>query len=371
MQSRSISIGIDAAGTRRFVGDVPQGAACGCRCVACGAVLIAKQGDINAWHFAHEPGQERPDCYVGAVNLLRALVIEQLHERLQQPLPTYRASVRLSFPFPEQHEPLQWEPGSAAAVQWPTHATQNAPVALVRLASGTQVFVFVTINGEGEPQPVGRDDGSLLLDVPLPLEAAQLKHLAQAKRYIDEAGRFEWLALPDAEAAKANKLQAMKQAAHVQQEAAAARLRAQHEAGAQRLHALRQEYQARQRVAEPAPPPAEPAAERQPIELPWAWRKQPSSFLYYELRDGSRWVMVAHRDGRSVLAPWPPADDGWDEALPPRLGPVDLTLGGLVLRDATETMLYLRTLVRVTRTTSSWGELVEYVQQRAARDAMD
>ena len=367
MQSRSISIGIDAAGAWRFVGDVPQGAACGCRCAACGAVLIAKQGDINAWHFAHEPGQERPD-YVGAVNLLRALVIEQLHERLQRPLPTYRASVRLSFPFSEQHERFEWEPGAAAAVQRPTHTTQNAPVALVRLASGTQVFVFVTINGEGEPHAVGQRDGLLLLDVPLPLEAAQLKNLAQAKRYIDEAGRFEWLALPDAEAAKADKLQAMKQAAHAQQEAAAARMRVQHEAGAQRLRALQQEFQARQRAAEPELQAA-PAAEPQPVESPWAWRKQPSSFLYYELRDSSRWVMVTHQDDRSVLAPWPPADDGWDEALPPRLGPVDLALGGLVLRDATETMLYLRDLVRVTRTTSSWSDLVEYVQERAARDA--
>ena len=79
-------------------------------------------------------------------------------------------------------------------------------------------------------------------------------------------------------------------------------MRAQHEASAQRLHALRQEFQVRQRAAQPAPQ-AEPAAAPQTIESPWAWRKQPSSFLYYELRDGSRWIMLAHQDGRSVLAP--------------------------------------------------------------------
>ena len=375
MQSRSIFAGIDSDGVRRFVGDMPQGAACRCFCAACGSPLVAKKGDVYAWHFAHEANQERPDCYAGAVNLLRTLVIEQLYERLQRPLPTYRSEVRLSPPHPAHHEPFEWEPGTATSVLWPTLMTQSAPVVLLTLASGTQVFVFVTIDGEGDPRTVDPRNATLLLDVPLPLEAAQLKDLAQAKRYIDEAGHWQWLALPDVDAMKAAKLQAMKEVVHARQRAAAEQMRTQREAGAQRLHALRQQFQARQHAAqqpaqtEPAEPP-----EAEPLlpESPWAaWRKQPSSIIYYQLKDGSRWLMLAHQDGRHVLAPWPPAEEGWDEALPPRLGLVDLTLGGLVLNDQTETMIYLSSKLQTSRNSSNWHELVEAVRGLTARKFPD
>lgn len=38
--------------------DVERGKACECCCPACGEVLIARQGDVRAWHFAHESGSE-------------------------------------------------------------------------------------------------------------------------------------------------------------------------------------------------------------------------------------------------------------------------------------------------------------------------
>ncbi len=371
MQQRSIFAGIDADGAVRLVGDVPQGAACGCRCAACGSPLVAKKGDVKVWHFAHEASQERPDCYAGAVNLLRTLVIDQLRERLARPLPTYRAEVRLPLPYPTHHQRVEWEPGTATSVEWPTLITQDGPVALLTLATGTRVFVFVTIDGEGDPQTVERRDGALQLDVPLPLEATQLRDLAQAKRYIDAAGQWIWLALPDADDIKAKTLQAMKATVRAQQQAAEDQMRAQREAGAQRMEALRQQHQAQAR-ATPRPQQAAPvAAPASPIdESPWAaWRKPSSSIIFYQLKDGSRWAMLGHTDGRSVLMPWPPAEDGWDEALPPRVGAPDLELGGLVLHDSTEAMIYLSRNSQATRNSSNWGELVAAVQGLSAGKA--
>ena len=37
------------------VEDVDNGLACGCVCPSCKVKLSAKQGECNAWHFAHAP----------------------------------------------------------------------------------------------------------------------------------------------------------------------------------------------------------------------------------------------------------------------------------------------------------------------------
>ncbi|MCA9802447.1 MAG: hypothetical protein KC777_10805 [Cyanobacteria bacterium HKST-UBA02] len=49
---------IDQAGLVVSVRDVERGKACNCACPACGEVLIARQGEIRSWHFAHESGAE-------------------------------------------------------------------------------------------------------------------------------------------------------------------------------------------------------------------------------------------------------------------------------------------------------------------------
>lgn len=97
LNALSIFTGLDQTGAIRFVGDVPRGAACGCICSACGAPLVAKRGEQKKWHFAHEASQERPDCFSGAVNLLRRLAICEL-PRLFDPL-FHRALPRFYTPM--------------------------------------------------------------------------------------------------------------------------------------------------------------------------------------------------------------------------------------------------------------------------------
>lgn len=45
--------GLDQGGLMRHIREVANGAGCGCRCPDCGKPLIARQGEVMAWHFAH------------------------------------------------------------------------------------------------------------------------------------------------------------------------------------------------------------------------------------------------------------------------------------------------------------------------------
>ena len=58
METR-IPFGIDV-NTGRLVDvfDVERGKACGCVCPSCHGGLVAKHGDINIWHFAHDPNAD-------------------------------------------------------------------------------------------------------------------------------------------------------------------------------------------------------------------------------------------------------------------------------------------------------------------------
>ncbi|NVZ10568.1 hypothetical protein HW932_14985 [Allochromatium humboldtianum] len=61
------SFGIDQNGHLVSVDEVARGKACDCCCPACGEVLIARQGEVRTWHFAHASGN---DCDGGAESAL-------------------------------------------------------------------------------------------------------------------------------------------------------------------------------------------------------------------------------------------------------------------------------------------------------------
>ena len=345
MISLPIFAGLDAQGVIRFVGDVPRGAECGCRCVSCGAPLVAKQGDVRRWYFAHEASQERPDCFAGAVNLLRRIAIERLQHRVFPTLPVYRATVTTHPPLPQLQETVTWQAGEGRVEMWEPRFLQHAPVGLLRLSSGTAVRLYVEVDSVSEAnlRPAPPHEGMLLVSVPLPPGGEALKDLSSAVQHIDTAATLQWIRLPDANAKISEVSEQVKERAK----------RLQHE---------RAQFAARPPQWADMPPLSQgsqsPPAE-EVDESPWAaWRKPRSAFVHYGLKDGSAWVMFTHGDGRHVMAPWPNPEDGWDEALPARLGEPDLQLGVYVLKDQTQTMLYLGQMRPKVRTASSWAELV-------------
>jgi len=72
------SFGLTSDGRLVSVEEVRRGKGCECCCPECGEVLIARQGDIRAWHFAHESGG---DCQGGAEGALhkaaKQLVVQE------------------------------------------------------------------------------------------------------------------------------------------------------------------------------------------------------------------------------------------------------------------------------------------------------
>ncbi|WP_431273199.1 hypothetical protein ACQ858_13300 [Variovorax ureilyticus] len=329
----------------RFVGDVARGADCGCRCVVCGARLVARQGDVRMWSFAHEASQERPECFAGAVNLLRRIAIERLQQRAFPALPPFRATVTVRPPLPQLQETVTWHAGEGRVEQWGQSFPQQAPVALLRLSSGTAVRLFIEVDSASSTclSGVAPHEGMLLINVPLPPSGESLKDLSAAIQHIDNAATLQWIRLPDANAKIAEVSEQLK-------------------VRAKRLQDERQQMAARpiqpwdMPSHSPGPKP-EPVAELD--ESPWAaWRKPRSGFVYYGFQDGSAWVLFDHKDSRHVMAPWPKLEDGWDEAMPARVGVPDLQLGVYVLKDQTQAMIYLGGMRPKVRTASTWVELL-------------
>ena len=125
---------VDSQDRIRFVGDVPGGAACGCYCAVCRSPLIARKGDVNVWHFAHEAGQEREDCLVGALNLLRRLATEHLKSEPRIQLPVYQVEVAVAFPTRVARKSVEWDAQPVSA-DWLDTPAQDAPVARLLLDS--------------------------------------------------------------------------------------------------------------------------------------------------------------------------------------------------------------------------------------------
>lgn len=352
MNALSIFAGLDSNGQIRFVGDVPRGAECDCCCVACGAQLVARRGDVRVWHFAHEASQERPDCYAGAVNLLRRLAIEQMMDSGLPPLPTFRTTVTAPPPFPPLQEIVEWPPGDGEIERWETRFLQNTSVALLRLASGTAVRVFVEIEGASTAPhlPDTEDEGVLLFTIPLPSSSEHLKDIDVASHHIAATLQSRWIRLPDAIARVNEARQRLKdKAAKVRDE----------------TQALRR-IGGRSFLLDPADPPLAPMAAVPSTSLlsesdhsPWAaWRKPRSAFLCYGLQDGAAWILFTHRDGRHVMAPWP-LDEGWDESMPARIGVPDLELGVYMLEDQLKTMIYLGEMRPRVQSASTWSDLLD------------
>ena len=124
----TLTLAVDANGRTRFVGEVKNGIASGCFCSVCGSPLAAKQGPKNTWHFAHEAGQERPDCEVGALNLFRRLVVDTLQAAMPA-LPRDRGIA------PDIEK-----------VDWHGDVAKDDPAATVELKGGRRVPLFIHVS---------------------------------------------------------------------------------------------------------------------------------------------------------------------------------------------------------------------------------
>ncbi|WP_275100163.1 competence protein CoiA family protein [Sedimenticola hydrogenitrophicus] len=71
------SFALDKSGRIRSVEEVTRGLACNCLCPVCGEDVIARQGEVREWHFAHSSGADCPRSGESALHLAaKQLLIE-------------------------------------------------------------------------------------------------------------------------------------------------------------------------------------------------------------------------------------------------------------------------------------------------------
>ena len=89
-----------ASGALAHISEVPNGKACGCRCLACNESLIARQGAIRGHSFAHASGTE---CRHALEAMLHGLARELIARRGHLVTPALAVSGSVPGPF----DPLQ------------------------------------------------------------------------------------------------------------------------------------------------------------------------------------------------------------------------------------------------------------------------
>ena len=358
--------GLGRDGAMRFIGEVERGAACGCTCPECGSPLVAKQGNEKDWHFAHEGGQERPECEAGAINMLRRLAVEYLRGQQTLELPPFRERVKVRSPLRELSEEVVWPVRMVGAVQWFDQPSKPSPVGRCQLEAGVDLEIFVEIGDQvSRSYPPGPDaKASVVFWATLPA-VSDLRQRLYAEQHLRKHGLFVWQYHPDVLGiAGGARARLGVQARSDEEQVDRIRRRQAEEAG-------RKWAGISGRLQHPAPegalgsPTREAEANSVDLKRPqsiakkydWAPDQKPgSAFIFYRLRDGSAWVVYTLQDASYAIAAWPRAEEGWDEALPPNVGTPDMVLGVYRAPDLVSAMTFLAPRAEVVRATSDPSE---------------
>lgn len=338
----------------RFIGEVARGAACGCFCPECASPLVAKLGDEREWHFAHEAGQERPECEAGAMNMLRRLAVEHLRAQPRLQLPRYAERVSVRSERRQFSEDVEWGAQLTVPLEWLPMGAKSAPVAIGRLDNGLEAELLVEIGDEAPKYlpatPGARAAVVFWCSVPV---LADLRKRLYAEQHVQQRGQLCWKYQPDVfglAAAARDRLRT--QAAADDEEARRSRKRQAEDAGRRWAQAgQRLRGQSGEMGAEPFGEGADEAAREVALvrsatgtgEPQFAWapqRKANTSFVFYRMKDGAAWVIYTLEDGSSAIAAWPRAEEGWDEALPEVVGTADAELGAYRIKNMTAAMVY-------------------------------
>jgi hypothetical protein len=352
---------IDESGNVRFVGEVDRGAACGCYCPVCSSPLVAKQGQVKDWHFAHEPGQERVECEAGAMNMLRRVMAEAIQVMPPVKLPLFECQVVASSPTKVVVEPVSWNAQfELPSLRWSTDGMRSKPFLAGQLSSGAPFEAYAVVAESMPRRPEPSEDLVARLGYWVPMPSAEtMSEGSVLKQFIRNRGRWVWLSHPDhmgllaAARQKAQRsadeayqqlkermLVAQKRLAEIQAQSDAARLSRQVQWSEQLANKARSEPDSSER---------------------WApGRKPSSSFVCYELKEGQgMWAIYQRSDGVHLLVPVPPALEGWDELFPPSLGQVRDHLGYEV-KNLPTALSYLATRAKSVRTSSNADEVKQW-----------
>ncbi len=347
MNTARIFAAVDANGHTRFVGDVPGGIHCGCFCAACGSPLIARHGAINVWHFAHEAQQERVECLVGAMNLLRRLAAEQLRSLPKLVLPKYRREVVKLLPTRRAVEPVEWD-AQPVSIVWLDQDTQGAPIGRLVLDTEATVEIFVEISDTAPMQryPSSSQVGSIVFWSTIPVDS-DLRKEVYARQHVSRYGQLVWLHQPDTYGLVADAQQRLNKAAEAEERAIAEQVKRDRE----RFERVRAEFSA------PRPPPPEPVAS---ANLPnWVrHKKQNRPYFGYRLKGHGAWVLFELVDGRCGIRRLDAGERWFDDSL--CAGAVyDPAMELLIVNTFVEGQSLLRKPVEATQISSNFADMLQ------------
>jgi hypothetical protein len=350
-------------GDTRFIGEVLRGKACNCFCAWCGSPLIARHGDINEWHFGHESSQERPECVVGAINLLRRLATEYLMSEPKLRLPVYRQTLSRPARFGVLQEVVEWDEQPIRTASWNVSAPKESSVAVLTLGNGVEINLHVEISDQRPAMLHGsRAQGKIVFVSRLPSDLA-LRTQESALSYLKQDGQFIWVYQPDPKG--------LLMAAHH-------RLLAKVEEQESRLHPLEQISVEREIQLSPGRlwamkaeklqqawtnggsfESGRPEPAKQVVSKPlWESERDPlSSYFFYRLKSDDAWIMFKRHDGTHAIVPWPSAVEGWEEALPPKVGTFEVARTAYRVHDIGDAMMWLGTNSKVVRITGDLNEI--------------
>jgi len=89
------SFALDKDKRIRSVDEVARGLACECTCPCCGERVIARQGEVREWHFAHASGA---DCEHAAESALHLAAKQLLLEGGGLRVPEFRVHTKVRLP---------------------------------------------------------------------------------------------------------------------------------------------------------------------------------------------------------------------------------------------------------------------------------
>ena len=89
---------LNPEGRMVHVNDVERGRNCNCTCHECGAALISRQGEINAWHFAHAKDEDCSGTAESALHFAAKEILCALNGRIHLPEEVIR---KKDWPDPE------------------------------------------------------------------------------------------------------------------------------------------------------------------------------------------------------------------------------------------------------------------------------
>lgn len=118
MEDKAIELSLIPFGLRENdgefvdVADAPRGKQCGCICPSCKTPLIARQGNVKEWHFAHASrsvySRTEKECQFSFYVSVRMMARQVIREKLELILPRYEdvvsgyhesSSSKISIPF--------------------------------------------------------------------------------------------------------------------------------------------------------------------------------------------------------------------------------------------------------------------------------